>query len=103
MNQKYLTVLTVLSIITCIVNIASAETCPYDNDYKYALKKALVDYLKNPSESKMQLGEVKQILNFYLVTGSLVDSDCPPQINALVDKADNQISDETSKLLEAEG
>ena len=103
MNQKYLAVLTVLSIITCVVNTASAETCPYDTDYKYALKKALVDYLKDPSESKMQLGEVKQILNFYLVTGSLVDSDCPPQINALVDKADSQISDENLKTLGSRG
>jgi hypothetical protein len=99
MDKKILTALVSLSmLVTFIIYTASAESCPYDSDYKYALKKTLIDYLTSPKNSKLPLSDVKQMLNFYLSRGSMTDSDCPPEINAIVSKADNQIPDATMEV-----
>jgi hypothetical protein len=103
MNQRYLAVLAVVSIITCIVNNASAENCPYDSDYKYVLKKVLIDYLKDPAKSTMTMDEAGEMMNFYLANPIIVDSACPAQINALLDKADTQISDDGLTALGSRG
>jgi hypothetical protein len=91
-NKKMKRVLTfciILSALFCFVGVALAEDdCPYDDDYKYALKKALVDYLKDPQTSRFSLGEVKDMLGFYLKEDSITNSKCTPEIKALVEKAD---------------
>jgi hypothetical protein len=78
-----------LSALLCFAGFAFAEDdCPYDDDYKYALQKALVDYLKDPQASKFSLGEVKDLLGFYLKEESITNANCTPEIKALVEKAD---------------
>jgi hypothetical protein len=94
MNKKILTLLISLAVLCCFIHTAFAETCPYDEDYKYSLKKSLASYLKAPSSSAMALGDVKQMLNFYLSKPSITDVDCPPQISALVNNADINIPDD---------
>ena len=79
----------ILSALFCFVGVALAEDdCPYDDDYKYALQKALVDYLKDPQASKFSLGEVKDMLGFYLKEDSITNANCTQEIKALVEKAD---------------
>ena len=78
-----------MSALFCFVGVALAEDdCPYDDDYKYALQKALVDYLKDPQASKFSLGEVKDMLGFYLKEDSITNANCTQEIKALVEKAD---------------
>jgi len=89
-----------LAITLMLASIAytaiAQHACPYDDDYKFVLKKSLIDYLKNPSNSQMDISEVKQMLNFYLSNANLQDADCSKgNINALVDKADSRIPDST--------
>ena len=99
MNNKILTALVLFSMLPCVIYTVSAGSCPYDDDYKYGLQKALVGYLKAPSSSTMSLGEVQQMLNFYLINPSVTDVDCPPQISAAVSKADSQIPDSVMDFL----
>jgi hypothetical protein len=93
MEKKITAAICILALVSCLAHFTSAETCPYDEDYKYSLKKTLVDYLKTPSSSAMPLGDVKQMLNFYLSKPSVTDIDCPPEISSLVNKADTLIPD----------
>jgi hypothetical protein len=87
--KKIAAFLITLSALFCFAGAALAEgDCPYDDDYKYALQKALVDYLKDPQTSKFSLGEVKDMLGFYLKEDSITNADCTPQIKTLVEKAD---------------
>jgi hypothetical protein len=87
--KKVSTFCIVLSIVSCFALSAIAEDdCPYDDDYKYTLKKALLNYLKEPAASEFSIGEVKQMLNFYLKESSITNSECTEEIKALVEKAD---------------
>ena len=87
--KNILTLCIILSLTFCLASIAIAENnCPYDSDYKFALQKALVDYVKNPAASKFLLGEIKTMLIFYLQKRSITDSDCPASIIASLEKAD---------------
>jgi len=66
----------------------AGNACPYDDDYKHALQKALAGYLKDPVSSSVSLDEVKTMLAFYLKEESITNANCTPQINTLIEKAD---------------
>ena len=83
-----------LMLGVCLSFAVSAENCPYDDDFKYALKKALIDYYANSGNSVMQPGEVRTLLSFYLSKGSVTDADCSQNnINSLIEKAESGIPD----------
>jgi len=67
---------------------SAGNACPYDDDYKHALQKALAGYLKDPVSSSVSLDEVKTMLAFYLKEESITNANCTPQINTLIEKAD---------------
>jgi len=101
MEKKLFAALTAVGMLFCIYAVwADNSACPYDDDYKYVLKKALIDYLKDPKNSKLSLGEVKEMLNFYLINPSIIDADCSQgNINALVAKVESQVPDSVVEVL----
>jgi len=104
MKKKILMALVFMSLLSSVVYAASVyeKTCPYDDDFKHALRKALIDYLKDPSKSKLRLNEVKDMLSFYLSKPDIMDADCSQKsMNSLVEKADKQIPDSILKILRA--
>lgn len=71
----------------------TSTTCPYDSDFRFVLKKALLDYLRDPSRSKLKPSEVRTLLDFYLQTPDLSIADCSA-INPIIGKVDIQIPDD---------
>ena len=96
MREKIFMTLVCISLLSGLVYATSVyeKTCPYDDDFKHALRKALIDYLKDPSTSELTLDELKEMLSFYLSKASIMDADCSQKnMNPLADKAENQIPD----------
>lgn len=67
------------------------RSCPFQSDYLFVLRKAIIDYLRNPSNSKLSLSEIRTLLRFYL-TEDLTTADCS-SIKFILLKADSQIPD----------
>ena len=101
MEKKLFAALTAIGMLFCIYSVwADDSICPYDDDYKYVLKKALIDYLKDPKNSKLSLGEVKDMIKFYLINPSITDADCSQgNIYALVQRVDSQVPDSIVEVL----
>ena len=83
-------------LISSIALNAYATTCPYDSDYKFVLQKALTDYYSNPQASKLQPSEISSLLNFYLSSETITNSNCDQGgIVQLLNKADMSVPDST--------
>jgi hypothetical protein len=70
-----------------------AEPCPFDEDFLSVLKKSLIDFYQNPSTAKLGLGEIKNLLSFYLGNQTIVTENCS-NINPILNKAVNEIPDD---------
>ena len=109
MNVKLVAVILILlstAVIaaTSAVNVAAAN-CPSgadtEEDFRHVLRKALIDYLTDPAESQLELDQVKDLLEFYLTTGTWDTADCNvagsnsgTKISVIVNQANNKIDDD---------
>ena len=106
MDTKTLALGIFLMMLTTVIPLVMADdsTCPYDADYKFVLKKALIDYLQDPPNSQIQKADLIKMLNFYLVQSTITDADCSQgNITALVSEADERISDDVLAVLKCSG
>jgi len=76
MNNKKLFIL-IFSILIFLstYTVFARVSCPFEKEYRHILRKALIDFLTNPSKAELTEGEVKELLNFYL-TEDLSTADC---------------------------
>ena len=80
MKDKILIVVLVFSLMFFIsITIVSAQTCDVAH-IKNVLRKALFDYFKDPSQAKLDVAKIKDLLTFYLgIAEGEVTVDCSKQ------------------------
>ena len=96
----------VLSVFCLSTTTAFATPCPSNDDFRYGLRKALIEFYVNPSASTLELNEVKDLLEFY-IKEDLSTADCSStgvysgvEIKKLINNAYNNIGDDITCIRE---
>jgi len=90
MRKKILFIITFsVFLLLSLHGIFAYTSCPANTEYRHVLRKALIDFLSDPSNSKLSENELKQLLIFYS-TNDLSTADCSG-VYLILDKANTTI------------
>ncbi|MEA3254215.1 MAG: hypothetical protein U9Q22_00080 [Candidatus Altiarchaeota archaeon] len=73
---NFLVTAIVFSLLSNAALAYTSNTCPYDDDFKFVLKKAISGYLRDPSNAAVTRGDVNDLIGFYFGTPDTATADC---------------------------